>query len=272
MSMNRAEFIRELEYLLQDIPDTEREDAIAYYRDYLEEAGDEHEADAIAEFGSPERVAAIIRADLAGQLEDGGVFTDSGYQDERFRDPRYQVAHRMDLPEARETEEDHGQSGPGTGRHRQGFGRDRRFWEQGDGRGTEGSLPPHRTFAKTLKVILVLVLLCILAPIVLGIGKGMMGFVFLLFPIGIALILLAGILTVLALIGAVVLLVIGFTSLVIEFWMGIIWIGAGILLLGLGFFGIAVSYLIYGKLLPWCICGIVDWISGLLHRGRRNLE
>ena len=82
--MNRREFIRELEYLLQDIPEEEKADAIAYYRDYLEDAGEEQEEDVIREFGSPERVAAIIRADLRGDLDSGGEFTESGYQDERL--------------------------------------------------------------------------------------------------------------------------------------------------------------------------------------------
>lgn len=267
--MNRAEFIKELEYLLQDIPDAEREDAIAYYRDYLEEAGDEHEADAIAEFGSPERVAAIIRADLAGQLENGGAFTDSGYQDERFRDPRYQVAQRRDLPEECGADGGTRQENGAGGSHR-GFGKSWRFWERGGGREAEESVPVRRTFARTIKVILMLVLLCLLAPLVLGIGKGMVGFALAAGLLVIVAVLLAGVLTALALIGAVVLLVIGVSSLVVEFWTGIVWIGAAIFLLGLGLIGIAVSYLIYGKLLPWCICGIVDRISGFLHRGRRS--
>ena len=70
--MNRSEFMKELEYLLQDIPDPEKEEALAYYRDYLEEAGDEHEEQVIREFGSPERVAAIIRSDLNGNIGEGG--------------------------------------------------------------------------------------------------------------------------------------------------------------------------------------------------------
>ena len=85
--MNREEFMKELEYLLSDIPDEDKAEAIGYYRDYLEEAGDENEEVAIKEFGSPERIAAIIRSDLSGHLEDGGEFTEKGYQDERFRDP-----------------------------------------------------------------------------------------------------------------------------------------------------------------------------------------
>ena len=104
--MRRAEFMKELEYLLQDIPDEEKEEALAYYRDYLEEAGDENEEQVIREFGSPERVAAIIRSDLDGNLENGGEFTESGYQDERFREPNYQVARRMDLPEKGEWQQE----------------------------------------------------------------------------------------------------------------------------------------------------------------------
>ena len=37
--MRKDVFIKELEYLLQDIPDEDKADAIAYYQDYLEEAG-----------------------------------------------------------------------------------------------------------------------------------------------------------------------------------------------------------------------------------------
>lgn len=76
--MNREEFMKELEYLLSDIPDEDKAEAIGYYRDYLEEAGDENEEAAIKEFGSPERIAAIIRSDLSGHLEDGGEFTEKG--------------------------------------------------------------------------------------------------------------------------------------------------------------------------------------------------
>ena len=60
--MSRETFMKELEYLLQDIGEEERADALAYYRDYLDEAGPEREEQALAEFGSPERVAAMIRA------------------------------------------------------------------------------------------------------------------------------------------------------------------------------------------------------------------
>lgn len=62
--MNRVEFMRQLERLLGDIPESDRLDAIAYYNSYFDEAGPENEAKVIRELGSPGRVAAIIKADL----------------------------------------------------------------------------------------------------------------------------------------------------------------------------------------------------------------
>ena len=88
--MRKDVFINEMEYLLQDIPDEDKADAIAYYQDYLEEAGPGNEEKVIQDFGSPERIAAIIRADISGNLKDGGEFTEKGYEDERFLEPNFQ--------------------------------------------------------------------------------------------------------------------------------------------------------------------------------------
>lgn len=62
--MNRVEFMQQLEHLLEDIPEGDRQDAITYYNDYFDEAGPEKEASVIRELGSPDKVAAVIKADL----------------------------------------------------------------------------------------------------------------------------------------------------------------------------------------------------------------
>ena len=62
--MNRQEFMNRLEYLLRGIPASEREDALAYYNDYFDEAGAENEAQVIQELGNPEVVAANILANV----------------------------------------------------------------------------------------------------------------------------------------------------------------------------------------------------------------
>ena len=45
--MNRQEFMKRLEELLQDISENEREEALQYYNDYFDDAGAENEAQII---------------------------------------------------------------------------------------------------------------------------------------------------------------------------------------------------------------------------------
>ena len=58
--MDRAQFMRELEELLADISETERQDALEFYNNYFDDAGIENEASVIRDLGSPEKVAAIL--------------------------------------------------------------------------------------------------------------------------------------------------------------------------------------------------------------------
>ena len=60
--MNREEFMRQLERLLQDISESERREALEYYNSYFDDAGEENESRVIQELGSPGKVAAIIKA------------------------------------------------------------------------------------------------------------------------------------------------------------------------------------------------------------------
>lgn len=64
--MTREEFLRRLNELLSDVTDEERAEAIRFYEEYLDDAGPEQEAQVLAELGSPEKVAAIIRANVPG--------------------------------------------------------------------------------------------------------------------------------------------------------------------------------------------------------------
>ena len=80
--MNKEFFLKRLEELLFDIPEEERENALWYYRDYFEEAGEEKEKEVIRELGSPERIAFIIKTNLIREKEhreSGGEFTEHGY-------------------------------------------------------------------------------------------------------------------------------------------------------------------------------------------------
>lgn len=84
--MNREEFLAQLKSLLTGISEEERDEALQYYIDYFEDAGPEHEAEVLQELGSPEKIAAMIKADLKGNNTDSGEFTEWGYTDERFEE------------------------------------------------------------------------------------------------------------------------------------------------------------------------------------------
>ena len=80
--MNRVEFMAELERLLADLPEDERQAAVQYYADYFADAGAENEAEVIRELGSPEKTAeSIIKADYYGRTFDESRFEHKDYME-----------------------------------------------------------------------------------------------------------------------------------------------------------------------------------------------
>lgn len=85
--MNRAEYMAQLSYLLQDMPEEEKREVLQYYEDYFDEGGELQEELIIRTLGSPERLAAMIKDGVReGNGSIYGEYTDSGYRDERFRE------------------------------------------------------------------------------------------------------------------------------------------------------------------------------------------
>ncbi len=250
--MSRDAFMKELEYLLQDIGEEERSDALAYYSDYLDEAGPEQEEEVLKEFGSPERIAALIRAGVNGTAENGGEFTEAGYGDERFRDPRYQVQRRLELPEEREERKTEQADGPKRGRKP---GSDKRE------KGGED---------RVLKLVLWALLIIVAAPVVFGVGSGVLSLaagiviavfaVFFCAALGAIGCLLAGIAAMAG--GAVYMLA--------DFLGGGMTVGVGLLLIGIGLLLLVLSVWFYGKLVPAVLRSVINGCNRLVHGGRRR--
>ena len=244
--MSREEFMRRLEYLLSDIPDEEKSDAIEYYRDYLEEAGPENEEQVMKEFGSPERIAAIVRTELSGNLKDGGEFTEKGYQDDRFKDPNYQMAKHYDLPETTE------ESGRLEG-------------EAGEGEKKEKK---SQNTNKIAKIIIWILLIVSASPLLLGIGGGIMGLLGGLLGLLAAAVIVAGAVTFAFFVAGAAFIVAGFISMPFHPLGGALLIGIGVLGLGLGFLGLAVCFAFYGKFLPYLFRSCVNMIQNFIDRRR----
>ncbi|HBA50175.1 MAG TPA: hypothetical protein DCZ91_20760 [Lachnospiraceae bacterium] len=121
--MNRVDFMNQLESLLQSISSTEREEAIQYYNDYFDDAGEENEQEVIEALGNPARVAENIKRDLAGNGYG------EGFAQKVKASDRVLMEYGKNIPEDSEDTQDSeekpvtGQTGPGTaGNASDGYG------------------------------------------------------------------------------------------------------------------------------------------------------
>lgn len=147
--MNRMEFMAELERLLADMPEEERQAAVQYYADYFADAGEANEADVIRELGSPEKVAESIKADYYGT-----GFNESDYE---YKDYMEKYGQRSSNGSAGS------QAGPraGTGQNRSG---------NGTGSASDGTETRRPWTSNTLKLILIIAIAIVLWPVTLGIA------------------------------------------------------------------------------------------------------
>lgn len=83
--MDRKTFMQELSFLLQDISEDERQEALSFYEDYFDEAGEENEDKVIKELGEPSRVAAIIRDSLKGNFEEHIHVGNNGFSNDDYQ-------------------------------------------------------------------------------------------------------------------------------------------------------------------------------------------
>lgn len=240
--MDRAEFLNRLEAQLLDVPQAEREEALQYYEDYLNDAGDAGDFDILQELGTPEEVADSIRNGLgqdssgvgersygsqssrSGQAGDSGYFSENGYVD---WEPQKEELQRVKQP-ARGDRSD-------------------ADWQSADSYVDDDSSAARR---KQPPVWLWILLIVFAAPVVLPIGFGLLvaaiSVLFALFITGIAL-LVCGIVCAGAGIWA---LIQAFTQIVA--WPAAAMIGIGISLAAIGI-GVLLTLLmgwLIGKVVP----------------------
>lgn len=254
--MTRTEFMKELAYLLQDIQDEEKQDAIQYYNDYFDEAGPDQEEEILRDLGSPERIAAMIRSDLMGSLKEGGEFTESGYRDERFRDPDHWLAKRLDLPKTAEEGWKKADQEPEPSEAKAG--------------GSDATAKPSRGHNKPLTIALWAVILILLSPVLLGIGGGLMGILTGIAGLLIGLLLLLGALAIGGILAGLCLIPFGLVLIFTEgIFTGLLIMGLGMVLLGAGILFGAISIVFYGKLVPNLLRQIIDAVNRLIHKRRK---
>lgn len=237
--MSRKEYMKELAYLLQDIPDGEREEALTWYEDYFDEAGPEQEAEVIRKLGSPAKVAAIIRDGLSGGNGEAGEYTEAGYQDDRFREDNKVPEPRMEpLREEKDTDYQYDRSGADGKRKR----------SRGE--------------------ILLIIMLCIIAlPVILPIVGGVFGGLTGLLGAGLAVAVAVPVCAVVAVILGIIFIGVGIAEVFLSPGFGLLMMGCGFLALAAGILLILVCVLVIGKFIPWIFRVITGFAGRIFKRG-----
>ena len=232
--MNRIEFMNQLRALLTDLPTNEREEALTYYENYFEDAGEDNEARIIREFGSPGRLSAIIR----DEVYDGGSSFEERAKDETNVKSSGSESKKQVGENAQEDGVNQSPSIP---------------YEERVKNAQEKSEEKRKN--NTERVILI-VLLCILGfPAVIGFGSSLLG---VMLGLGGA---MFG-----CIVGGVFVVGAGIASCFTAPEVGVAMIGGGFVTIGIGLILLSVALLIFGVLLPKFIRWIQRKLSGKEHK------
>lgn len=255
--MNRAEFMSRLASLLQDVPLAEREEALQYYNDYFDDAGEDNEESTIASLGSPEELAKSIKAGLADG-GNAGEFTESGFYSYEQKN-KNQVMSTEQMQGANQ----------GGSQNRQGDP----YGPQGNAGGNDYGTQPNPGSQKPKeamsggKIALIILLAVLLSPVWIGVLGGIFGgFLGLLggaIGIFVAFLVVGVVLTV---VGAA-LFVIGIAAIFGAPLGGLCLMGGGLIMVALGLVFVWLTVIIVGMAIPALVRGIVSLCNRIFHRG-----
>lgn len=236
--MNRIEFMNQLKKLLNDISPSERQEALDYYNSYFDDAGQENESNVIQELGSPGKVAAIIRADLAEDAGEDGEYTERGYQDSRSETGK--------MPEVYDNDSTRQQS------------RAQRGYQAPAKKNSTGNL---------ILLIAVIILSCwIWIPLAGGIFGVLVG----ILACGVAAVICIGAFALSGIICGVVFGIVGIIQCFTSPALGFMEIAMGFASMAIGLlFALAFAWIAL-KFLPWAVRGVVSLCQKLLHKTKKG--
>lgn len=238
--MNRVDFIKKLESLLADIPDSEREEVLQYYNDYLNDAGVENEEAVVESIGTPEQVAASIKAGLSGGED--GEFTENGYK--AFEEDSKNVIAEWQSVKQEDTQEN----------------------TENDTKKISG-LPAVKRKISPALLILIIIVCIISAPAVISVVAGVLaavfGIVISILAVAIALVAAVVALAIGLLVSGIAIVGVGIGKIFVEPLGGGLLLAAGLLCTGLGLLFTALMVWLIGKAVPALIRFVVSGITGL---------
>lgn len=279
MRMNRVEFMRQLESLLQNVAATEREEAIQYYNDYFDDAGAENEQAVIEALGNPARVAENIKRDLIGNGYGEPQSQKAEASDRalmKYGDMGADNKENMETGADEEATEGMGQNTEaafGEGRKPDvsaGTIEDKGAYINGGSAGTDSfqnwETPPHYHETErepephegmpTWAVALLATILVLMSPAIFGLAVTLISVVFTLFVVWCSVVFAFGVLAVILLLLLVVLVVVGVMCCFADPWVGMAMMGGGLICGAAGLVFLMLTVAMAGIITPAICRGI----------------
>ncbi len=297
--MTRAEFIKELTALLQDVSLAEREEAIQYYNDYFDDAGEENEQEVIASLGTPKQVAATIKAGLA----DGGsigAFTEKGFQnfetnkgneiikaepesEADAKDMSYQNPYKKQNDSTKNSygqnsygQNSYGQNSYQQSGYQQNSNQQNSYQQNSYGQNSYGQNADSTEVAAPQKkmsggMIVLLIILCILAsPFLITIAGAVLSVIITIVAVAFSLIIALGAVGLALIVAGIAIFVYGITLLTGLPLGGLCLIGASMICAAIGLLFLWLTVLVCGTLIPMLIRGIVGLVQKIFHIGGKK--
>lgn len=230
--MSKAEFMRELERLLQNIPENERVEALNYYEEYFSDAGEENEQKVLEELESPEKVADNIKDGLRANMDYRDTTPGNGQNSAWHSGAAYQN---------------------GTSYQGSTIYQGNTFYQ------SQPKTPEEKEGMPPWAIVLIIIGCIILSPVLVGAAGTLLGALATCFFGLFGLVLGFGAAGIGCLIGGAAALVTGFFTIVHLPFAGMVILGAALLCLALGILFLMFTVWLVGYLLP-AICRGISWL------------
>lgn len=260
--MNRVDFMRQLESLLQGIAPAEREEAIQYYNDYFDDAGEENEQQVIEALGNPARVAENIKKDLLMSVDGEAAARKVKASDRVIMKYGQNVTDSQASSEENGKEDsifsDYGRTRRETSQTDDTSGNTYRY-DQGTSGTTSYSLEkPKKEGMPVWAIAMLITVLVFGSPVIAGVALAILGVVFGLLAGWFGAIFGFGVTAVVLLVILLVLVVVGIVCLFANPWVGMAMIGGGLICGCIGLVFLMLTVAMAGILTPAIFKGIAS--------------
>ena len=238
--MNKEEFLRELARLLQNIPDSERIEALQYYEDYFNDAGPENEQKVLEELGTPRKVADTIKDGLLANMDCretiGGQNT---------------TAYQSTV------------GGQGATAYQSTVG--------GQNTATYQTPPVQKEEGIPAWAIVLIVIGCIFcSPVIIALAAVLFGLIVAVMSVMFALVIGFGVSCAATLFAGLVVTIMGLVHIIVSPFSGMIVTGVGLICFAVGILFMMITVFLCGCAIP-AMCRGIAWICGKIFKRKQKI-